>query len=251
MGDSVHSDAVRQPLDIRRSIDARFYPEFGDNWDDTAFRKQILRYLKPEHSVLDLGAGAGIVPQMNFRGLARQVAGLDPDPRVADNPYLDSAMVGYAERLPYDSGSFDLVFADNVLEHLPDPLTMLNEVKRVLRPGGHFLAKTPNRRHYVPTLARSTPHWFHRFVNRLRGRDEEDTFPTLYRANSAAHLGSLATHAGLPLVELRAIEGRPEYLRCLWPLYLMGIIYERVVNRWEALAGWRVVLIAVFQKEGL
>jgi SAM-dependent methyltransferase len=128
-------------------IDRSLYSNYARNWDDELFRQRILRYLTGDTVVLDFGAGAGIVPQMNFRGHARRLCGIDPDPRVADNPYLDEGQVGVGELIPYPDASFDVVFADNVLEHLPDPAAVFAEVARVLRPGGVFLGKTPNKWH--------------------------------------------------------------------------------------------------------
>jgi SAM-dependent methyltransferase len=161
-------------------MDDRFYPEYTANWDDGLFREEILNVIQPEHSILDLGAGAGIVAQMNFKGLVEKVCGVDPDRRVADNPYLDEGKAGVGEAIPYPDASFDVVFADNVLEHLMEPRVVFSEVHRVLKPGGVFLAKTPNKWHYMPTIARLTPHAFHRFYNRMRGRNSEDTFPRVW-----------------------------------------------------------------------
>ena len=100
----------------------------------------------------------------------------------------------------------------------------------------------------MPLIARMTPHRFHRFVNRLRGRAEEDTFPTLYRANTAADVRKLAASAGLAVERLERIEGRPEYLRITWPTYLLGAAYERVVNTFDFLAIFRILLIAQLRK---
>jgi len=144
--------------DLVNWLDRKLYPEHTDNWDDELFRKLIISYIRPEHSILDLGAGAGIVSQMNFKGLAEKVCGVDPDPRVESNPYLDEGRVGLGQDIPYPGESFDIVFADNVLEHIDSPDDVLSEIFRVLKPGGYFLGKTPNKYHYMPMIARTTRH---------------------------------------------------------------------------------------------
>jgi SAM-dependent methyltransferase len=68
--------------------------------------------------------------------------------------------VGRAEEIPYPNGTFDLVFSNNVPEHLPDPVQAFCEVARVLKPGGPLSFQDTNRFHYVAVIARSTPHWF-------------------------------------------------------------------------------------------
>ncbi len=224
-------------------LDARWYPGIEKNWDDDLFRKRILAALSDDTVLLDVGAGAGIVEQMNFKGKAARVCGVDPDERVAENPFLDDARVGTAESLPYSTDTFDVVVSDNVLEHLADPEAVFREVARVLRPGGRFLFKTPNVFHYMPTIARLTPHAFHQFVNRLRGRESEDTFPTLYRANSAGRVKRLAERTGFEVAAIERIESRPEYLRLSAPTYFLGFLYERVVNSTRFLEALRVLLI--------
>lgn len=229
-------------------LDRSLYPAHGRNWDDALFRERIFRYLTPNAAVLDLGAGAGIVEQMNFKGHAARVCGVDLDPRVVTNPMLDEGRIGNANEIPYADAHFDVVFADNVVEHLSEPIVAFGEVFRVLKPGGAFLFKTPNRAHYMPLIARSTPHGFHQFINRLRGRDAADTFPTLYRANTSSSIGRLAAAVGFAVQRLDHIEGRPEYLRLTWPTYLVGAAYERLVNATERLAAYRILLIAELRK---
>jgi ubiquinone/menaquinone biosynthesis C-methylase UbiE len=119
---------------IIRWMDQRLYPAYENNWDNRMFRQEILRLLNRNSHVLDLGAGAGIVEQMNFRGKAARICGVDPDERVLSNPYLDDARVGVSEQIPYPDRSFDLVFANNVLEHLPDPKRTFKEVARLFLP---------------------------------------------------------------------------------------------------------------------
>jgi SAM-dependent methyltransferase len=233
---------------ITEWLDRKWYPAYERNWDDFLFRERILDQITPNSVVLDLGAGAGIVSQMNFRGLAEKVCGVDLDRRVVNNPMLDEGLVSDAGKIPYSDSSFDVVFSDNVLEHLDAPLTVYKEVNRVLKPGGIFLFKTPNKRHYMPLIARLTPHSFHQFVNRLRGRATADTFPTHYRTNTKNDVIRFAEESGLIVKSLEYTEGRPEYLRIACLSYLIGMGYERLVNSTEMLASFRIVLIGTLCK---
>jgi SAM-dependent methyltransferase len=233
---------------IVSKLDGALYPSFSRNWDDLLFREKILEELMPDFSILDLGAGAGIVEAMNFKGRAKWVCGVDLDPRVVDNPFLDEGRVADAGHIPHPDESFDLVFSDNVLEHLYHPQQVFSEVERILKPKGFFLFKTPNKSHYMPIIARLTPHKFHQYINRLRGRDEVHTFRTRYKANSIKDITRIAGETGLAVAEIKRIEGRPEYLRISWPTYLIGATYERLVNRFELLAAFRVLLIGKLEK---
>jgi SAM-dependent methyltransferase len=234
------------------TLDRVLYPGFTDHWDDCLFRERIVEIFSRHkcRAVLDLGAGSGRLKQMNFRGLVERVCGVDPDPRVLDNPFLDEARVGRGEAIPYPSSSFDMVIANNLLEHLDNPLSVFCEVSRVLRPGGYFLAKTPNKWHYAPISARLTPHKFHRWFNSKRGRSENDTYPTKYLANTPRSVRRLARAARLEEVSIELIEGRPEYLRFSTLTYVLGASYERLVNRFTALRSLRVLLVITLQRAG-
>lgn len=232
----------------RARLDRKFYAGLDKNWDDAIFRGRILEYLRSDQRLLDLGAGAGIVRYMDFRGKAAHICGVDLDTRVEENPYLDEGRIAAGESIPYEDDRFDVVVSDNVLEHLDRPRQVFAEVRRVLKPGGLFFAKTPNRWHYVAMIARLTPLAFHRWVNRRRGRAGEDTFPTCYRANSRAQLERLGEQVGLELQSYETFESRPEYLRMSLPTYLGGIAYEKLVNASNLGAPFRAVVVSRFQK---
>lgn len=229
-------------------IDRKFYPYCERNWDDQLFRTRILELLQPHMEILDVGAGAGIVEAMNFRGKVRKVSGVDLDPRVERNPYLDEGRLADAGHIPYPDASFDLAFADNVMEHLSAPEHVFREIRRVLKPGGLLIFKTPNRNHYMPLIARLTPHAFHRWFNKLRGRDEDDTFPTHYLANSPRQILDLARVTNFTAVRTELVESRPEYLRLTAFTYLIGLLYERLVNSTEWLAPARILLVATLRR---
>ena len=56
---------------------------------------------------------------------------------------LDKVKLGAGEELPYEDGTFDLVTAFDVVEHMDDDLAGLREMRRVLRPGGRVLLFVP------------------------------------------------------------------------------------------------------------
>lgn len=230
------------------ALDRAWYPGVESHWDDRAFRGLILSHLPADARVLDVGAGAGIVAAMDLRGQAAHIIGVDPDPRVAVNPYLHEAHVGLADAMPFlPTASIDVAVSDNVFEHVAHPEPFLRELHRVVKPGGLLLAKTPNRRHYMPLIARLTPHAFHRFVNRLRGRREADTFPTRYQLNTPKDLRRWAAATGWEVIHLETLESRPEYLRISALTYPFGIAYERLVNGlgWHSL---KIVQMSVMRR---
>jgi SAM-dependent methyltransferase len=211
------------------------------------FMSELSGYVQPWHELLDLGAGGGHKNRYAFKGNVKKITGVDLDPRVVDNPLLDEGVEANITDLPFADSSFDVAFAIYVLEHLDDPQAFVREVRRVLRPGGYFLALTPNRFHYVPLVSSLTPTRFHKWYNRRRGRQEDDTFPTLYRMNSRRALMNQFISEGFEVERLQTIEVQPNYLKFSSLSFLLGTAYERVVNSSELWAALRVNIISVFR----
>lgn len=170
--------------------------------DDTtvALYLRVNALLRPDHIVLDLGAGRGgqldgpvdiIKSLATIRGKVARLHGCDVDDAVLENPYLDEARVfGAGEPLPYEDASFDLIYSDWVIEHLEDPQRFVSELKRILKPGGWFCARTPNKWGYIALGARLVPQRLERRVLDAvqPGRQERDVFPKHYRMNTRGDL---------------------------------------------------------------
>ncbi len=236
-------------MNVTKYIDDYFYPDVENNWDDKILREIILSTLKGTDKLLDLGAGAGIISSMNFKKKCAAVYGVDLDPRVMENKFLDYGCIANVSKTPYEDASFDLVIADNLMEHLEFPTSVFKEINRILKPGGFLIFKTPNKNHYMPLIARMTSHSVHRWVNKMRGRNENDTFETKYLCNSSHQVHQLLSSTSLEITKIDFFESRPEYLRFSFFIYFFGIMYEKFVNSLDFFKPLRIVMIVTVKKK--
>ncbi len=104
-------------------------------------------------SVLDDGCGVGIYLE-HLAAKASRALGVEFDLERATEAGrrvhraasgLGLVAQASAERLPYPAAAFDLVLSHEVLEHIPDDRRAVEEILRVLRPGGRLILFTPNR----------------------------------------------------------------------------------------------------------
>jgi SAM-dependent methyltransferase len=114
--------------------------------------------IRPGTRLLDLGCGAGRHAFEAARRGARVVA-LDMDRKELDQVAAIAAAMdeageipegasirtssGDATAMPFDDGSFDVVIAAEVMEHIPTDQAAMHEVARVLRPGGVAAVTVP------------------------------------------------------------------------------------------------------------
>jgi SAM-dependent methyltransferase len=226
----------------------RFYPDRTRD-GAVAFYTWIRGQTTRQTVLLNLGAGPpaerGSIRVL--KGEVARVVGADIDPEVLRNPEVDEAYVINADQtLPFEDNTFDAVLCDWVLEHVATPNKFLREVYRVLKKGGAFFFRTPNSWHYVAVVARLTPGWFHHLVaNWARGypTGAHDPWPTYYRLNSRKTIRAEGYNVGFELIELRMWEPEPRYLVFHFLPFLVGVGYERVVNRYRLFEGLRAGIL--------
>ncbi len=168
---------------------------------------------RPIRTALDLGCGDG----MHYGWLARFASvtyGSDYNlarlrravrlPGAADRIFLADIC-----RYPVADAAFDLVFFNHVLEHIPDDVRALTEVRRILRPGGMLILGVPNEGAFFWQLA-------FRLQPRLRATSDHLHFYT------AADIRQKCEEVGFRVRELHALGWGPPH----WGL-------DALVRRWK------------------
>jgi SAM-dependent methyltransferase len=199
---------------MKRRIDPTgyFFPEIGaggfSRVDSTIqFYERVNALIKPEFVILDFGAGRGtgymedVVDYhrklRNFKGKVREVIGADVIPVVAENPFLDRALVlDQSGSIPLPPQSVDLIISDFTFEHIEDPSGTAGELDRILVPGGWICARTPNKYGYVALASQLLPSSIRLgLLHFLQpSREEQDVFRTFYRLNTFDQLQQHFNH---------------------------------------------------------
>jgi 2-polyprenyl-3-methyl-5-hydroxy-6-metoxy-1,4-benzoquinol methylase len=114
-------------------------------------RHMFLEDIKPG-KLLDVGCGNGVFLH-RLHGLGWSVTGIDFDPKAIENckklygadlTFINTDLLG--ARFP--DNSFDAVTMSHVIEHVPDPVGLLIETRRILKTGGRLVITTPNIRSF-------------------------------------------------------------------------------------------------------
>ncbi len=116
--------------------------------------------IRPDSVIGDIGCGPGVlISKLPKNKLTYAVDVSEQTVRFATelNKKLGKnvkGIVALAEKLPFPDNTFDCLFMVEVIEHMPPELEAkaLNEVKRVLKPGGQFVLTTPNYRSAWPII---------------------------------------------------------------------------------------------------
>jgi SAM-dependent methyltransferase len=109
--------------------------------------RYVGRSHQDERRILDVGCGTGTM--LAYLASYGKAQGVDVDEEAVGYCHergLVDVQLGAAETLPFEDGSFDLVTALDVIEHLDDDAAALREMRRVLRPGGQVLVTVPAHR---------------------------------------------------------------------------------------------------------
>lgn len=228
----------------------------GLDYSQHQYEAVLREHVGPAVEWLDVGCGHQILPPWRVEAERRlvasckSVAGVDYDqPSLETHTSIGFRVRGDISRLPFADGSFDMVTANMVVEHLDDPETQFREVARVLRPGGVFIFHTPNASGYFTALTRRVPEsWKGALIRALDGRAAGDVFKTHYRANTEEDVRRVAGASGLEVAEVRLIL-TDALFAVVPPLALVELAYIRLLMS-ERMRRYRTNLIGVLRKAG-
>ncbi len=128
---------------------------FSDYYYNRFDRSLDIADLHPANQALIIGGGTGVfalslakyVDDVHFTDIPREEPMFSTARTLFDYSTVDGSGVKYtaadATNLPYDSDSFDVVFALDVLEHIPDERAAISELKRVTASNGQAIVSSP------------------------------------------------------------------------------------------------------------
>jgi ubiquinone/menaquinone biosynthesis C-methylase UbiE len=208
------------------------------------YEDALAESVKRETRWLDLGCGHNLLPQWRAeqeQALTRrpaQLVGLDYDmPSLRNHHSISQLVRGDISRLPFRDGSFNLVSSSMVFEHLKHPRAQLEEISRVMNPGGELIFLTPNAMGYTTLLGRIAPESVKgRLIRFFHGREEHDVFPTFYRINSPGQIARALRESGFEAREIRLIPSAAQFMK-IPPLVFFELLWIRLTmtKRLEAL----------------
>ena len=117
----------------------------GMKGEQSQLSRMYLNRIKPS-KLLEIGCGSGEF--LNYMQIAGwQVEGIDFDAKAIESvraKYGINARVGSLESFRYAEKYFDAITMNHVIEHVPNPVALLQECYRILKPGGYLVIVTPN-----------------------------------------------------------------------------------------------------------
>jgi len=120
---------------------------YFDWHEQPGYWADVTRHFPADTRLLDVGCGGAWLGD-HFENYT----GIDVSPEAVEaarSRGRQVTLVDGDEPLPFDEASFDGVVLKDVLEHVSNPVTLVREVRRVLRPGGRVFASSPDAQRWV------------------------------------------------------------------------------------------------------
>lgn len=219
------------PPTPRRSVQSAIIRLWAGRALDVDARVMMLDRPRPGARLLDIGCGSGaFLARMNSLGW------------IAEGTEIDSTAAGLAAKsgtvhlgdvmsLNLEASTYDAICMSHVIEHVRDPVAVLAECRKLLRPGGELIAVTPNANSWLSL----------KFGHRWRGLE----VPRHLRVYTEAALEGDALCAGFADVKVAASAHAAN------TMYLLSASMARPVSSGVAHQGRRILSELVQQAEAI
>lgn len=203
------SEPTRELIDAANAYEALFVPALFRQW---AAKVADAAAIRGGQRVLDVACGTGILAREAAArvGAAGHVVGLDPNPgmlAVAARLAPDVEWrQGVAESLPFPPGSFDAVVSQFGLMFFRDGCQALQEMKRVLTPGGRLVVAVWNSLDEIPAYASLVT-----LLEAAAGSRAADALRAPFVLGDRKSLARLASDAGMGTAVIQTDHGVAEF----------------------------------------
>jgi SAM-dependent methyltransferase len=111
------------------------------------YHADITRHFDPDEKILDVGCGSAWLADdfRNYTGVDSSFEAVEQAKALGRNVVHADVNKG----LPFADASFDAAILKDLLEHVDNPVTIVHEVRRVLKPGGRVFASSPDAQRWV------------------------------------------------------------------------------------------------------
>jgi 2-polyprenyl-3-methyl-5-hydroxy-6-metoxy-1,4-benzoquinol methylase len=204
--------------------------------------------------LLDVGSGSGVF-LARMRDLGWDVVGIEPDPAAARNAREQFGLDvrdGTVDEMPFQPDTFDAVTMHHVIEHVPDPIRVLQQCRKVLKATGQLIVVTPNSESWGRQVYKQS--WMpwdpprHLFVLSPRtlrlaseraGLQVRDIRTTARQARWVGHASWL--------IQRRRNPFEPAARSVSWPARIQGLAFQLLEHAFCTLrddAGEEIVMVA-------
>jgi ubiquinone/menaquinone biosynthesis C-methylase UbiE len=159
---------------------------------------EIENQIPRDSKFLDVGCGAGYSLMRASQDLNCEVEGIDADPGshgvgrfIKDMVNTVPIKQGFAENLPYENETFDVVYSSHVLEHVNDEAKSLSEMKRVLKKDGVLIIGMPTSNmailNCISQLIFTTHIKLYEFFRKIFSKNVLNNFTKIFRIPSHSY----------------------------------------------------------------